>query len=47
MRKVFHSLLAATAAAFVFALPVWAAADPGQFVKKVTGQLARPDQERP
>jgi phospholipid transport system substrate-binding protein len=40
MRKVFHALLAATAAALVFALPVWAAADPGQFVKNVTGQLA-------
>ena len=40
MRKVFHGLLAAAAAAFVFALPVWAAADPGQFVKNVTGQLA-------
>ena len=40
MRKVFHALLAAAAAALVFALPVWAAADPGQFVKNVTGQLA-------
>ncbi|HET6221430.1 MAG TPA: ABC transporter substrate-binding protein [Dongiaceae bacterium] len=40
MRKVFHGLLAAGAAALLFALPVWAAADPGQFVKNVTGQLA-------
>lgn len=40
MRKVFQGLLAVAAAAFVFALPVWAAADPGQFVKNVTGQLA-------
>ena len=40
MRRVFHGLLAAAAAAVVFALPVWAAAEPGQFVKNVTGQLA-------
>ena len=45
MRKVFHGLLVAAAAALVFALPAltlpaWAAADPGQFVKNVTGQLA-------
>jgi ABC-type transporter MlaC component len=40
MRRVFHSLLAAAAAAIVFALPVWAAPEPGQFVKNVTGQLA-------
>ena len=40
MRKVFHGLLAAAAAALLFALPAWAAADPGQFVKNVTGQLA-------
>jgi phospholipid transport system substrate-binding protein len=45
MRKVFHGLLVAAAAAFVFALPTltlpaWAAVDPGQFVKNVTGQIA-------
>jgi phospholipid transport system substrate-binding protein len=40
MRKVFHGLLVAAAAALMFAFPVWAAADPGQFVKNVTGQLA-------
>jgi len=40
MRKVFHGLLAAAAAALLLAFPVWAAADPGQFVKNVTGQLA-------
>jgi phospholipid transport system substrate-binding protein len=40
MRRVFHGLLAAAAAAIVFALPVWAAPEPGQFVKNVTGQLA-------
>ena len=40
MRRVFHGLLAAAAAAVVFALPVWAAPEPGQFVKNVTGQLA-------
>jgi phospholipid transport system substrate-binding protein len=40
MRKVLACLLAAAAAALLFALPVWAAAEPGQFVKNVTGQLA-------
>ncbi|MBI2827524.1 MAG: ABC transporter substrate-binding protein [Planctomycetia bacterium] len=44
MRKVFHGLLAAAAAALLFALPALtparAAADPGQFVKNVTGLLA-------
>jgi phospholipid transport system substrate-binding protein len=40
MCKVFHGLLAAAVAALLFAVPVWAAADPGQFVKNVTGQLA-------
>ena len=40
MRKVFSGLLAAAAAALFFVTPVWSAADPGQFVKNVTGQLA-------
>ena len=45
MRSVFQGLLAAGAAALLFALPaftisVQAAVDPGQFVKNVTGQLA-------
>ncbi|HKH69035.1 MAG TPA: ABC transporter substrate-binding protein [Reyranella sp.] len=40
MRKVFNGLLAAAAAALLFAMPAWSAADPGQFVKNVTGQLA-------
>jgi phospholipid transport system substrate-binding protein len=44
MSKVFHGLLAAAAAALLFALPALtparAAADPGQFVKNVTGLLA-------
>jgi phospholipid transport system substrate-binding protein len=38
MRKVFGVLLAAGAAALLFALPVWAAADPSQLVKSVTAQ---------
>jgi phospholipid transport system substrate-binding protein len=38
MRKVFGVLLAAGAAA-LFALPVWAAADPSQLVKSVTAQV--------
>lgn len=40
MRKVFSGLLAAAAAALLFVVPAWSAADPGQFVKNVTGQLA-------
>ena len=40
MRKVFSGLLAAAAAALLFVMPAWSAADPGQFVKNVTGQLA-------
>jgi phospholipid transport system substrate-binding protein len=40
MRKVFRGLLAAAAAVLLFAVPAWAAADPAQFVKNVTGQLA-------
>src|ERR1051325_4118018 len=40
MRKVFGGLLAAAAAALLFVMPAWSAADPGQFVKNVTGQLA-------
>jgi len=39
MRKVFGVLLAAGAAALLFALPVWAAADPSQLVKSVTAQV--------
>lgn len=44
MRKVFNVLLTAGAAALlfalpVFALPVWAAADPSQLVKSVTAQV--------
>jgi phospholipid transport system substrate-binding protein len=38
MRKVFGVLLAAGAAALLFAGPVWAAADPSQLVKSVTTQ---------
>ncbi len=38
MRKVSDVLLAAGAAALLFALPVWAAADPSQLVKSVTAQ---------
>jgi phospholipid transport system substrate-binding protein len=40
MRKVLSGLLAAAAAALLFVVPAWSAADPGQFVKNVTGQLA-------
>jgi phospholipid transport system substrate-binding protein len=40
MRKVSDVLLAAGAAALLFALPVWAAADPGQLVKSVTAHVA-------
>lgn len=40
MRNVFRGLLAAAAAALLFAMPAGAANDPGQFVKNVTGQLA-------
>jgi phospholipid transport system substrate-binding protein len=39
MHKVFGVLLAAGAAALLFALPVWAAADPSQLVKSVTAQV--------
>ena len=39
MRKVFNVLLTAGAAALLFALPVWAAADPSQLVKSVTAQV--------
>ena len=39
MRKVFGVLLAAGAAVLLFALPVWAAADPSQLVKSVTAQV--------
>jgi phospholipid transport system substrate-binding protein len=39
MRKVFDVLLVAGAAALLFALPVWAAADPSQLVKSVTAQV--------
>jgi phospholipid transport system substrate-binding protein len=39
MRKVFGVLLAVGAAALLFALPVWAAADPSQLVKSVTAQV--------
>lgn len=40
MRKVFSGVLSAAAAALLFVMPAWSAADPGQFVKNVTGQLA-------
>jgi len=41
MRKLFHDVAAvALVAALLFSLPVWAAVDPGKFVKNVTGQLA-------
>jgi phospholipid transport system substrate-binding protein len=40
MRKVFQGVVAAVLAALLSSLPVWAAVDPGQFVKNVTGQLA-------
>jgi phospholipid transport system substrate-binding protein len=40
MHKVFVGLLAAAVAALLFVVPAWSAADPGQFVKNVTGQLA-------
>ena len=33
MRKVFHGVLAAAAAALLFVVPAWAAAEPAQFVK--------------
>jgi phospholipid transport system substrate-binding protein len=39
MRKIFDVLLAAGAAALLFMLPVWAAADPGQLVRSVTTQV--------
>jgi phospholipid transport system substrate-binding protein len=39
MRKVIDVLLAAGAAALLFALPVWAAADPSQLVKSVTAHV--------
>jgi phospholipid transport system substrate-binding protein len=39
MRKVFGVLLAAGVAALLFALPVWAAADPSQLVRSVTAQV--------
>ena len=39
MRKASHLLLAAGAAALLFALPVWAAVDPTQLVKSVTAQV--------
>jgi phospholipid transport system substrate-binding protein len=39
MRKVSDVLLAAGAAALLFALPVWAAADPAQLVKNVTAHV--------
>jgi phospholipid transport system substrate-binding protein len=39
MRKVFGVLLAAGAAAFLLAQPVWAASDPSQLVKSVTAQV--------
>jgi phospholipid transport system substrate-binding protein len=39
MRKSFDVLLAVGAAALLFALPVWAAADPSQLVKSVTAQV--------
>jgi phospholipid transport system substrate-binding protein len=39
MRKVSDVLLAALAAALLFALPVWAAADPAQLVKSVTAHV--------
>jgi hypothetical protein len=39
MRKVSDVLLAAGAAALLFALPVWAAADPAQLVKSVTAHV--------
>jgi phospholipid transport system substrate-binding protein len=39
MRKVSDALLAAGAAALLFALPVWAAADPAQLVKSVTAHV--------
>jgi phospholipid transport system substrate-binding protein len=38
MRRFFDVLLAVGAAALLFALPVWAAADPSQLVKSVTAQ---------
>jgi phospholipid transport system substrate-binding protein len=39
MRKVSDVLLVAGAAALLFALPVWAAADPAQLVKSVTAHV--------
>jgi phospholipid transport system substrate-binding protein len=39
MRKVSDVLLSAGAAALLFALPVWAAADPAQLVKSVTAHV--------
>jgi phospholipid transport system substrate-binding protein len=39
MRKVFDVLLAAGAAALLFASPVWAAANPAQLVKSVTAHV--------
>jgi phospholipid transport system substrate-binding protein len=39
MHKVFGVLLAAGAAALLFTLPVWAAADPSQLVKSVTAHV--------
>jgi phospholipid transport system substrate-binding protein len=39
MRKISDVLLAAGAAALLFALPVWAAADPAQLVKSVTAHV--------
>jgi len=38
MRKILHGLLAAGAAALLFAQPVWAANDPSQLVTSVTAQ---------
>jgi len=39
MRKISDVLLAAGAAAFLFALPAWAAAEPGQLVQSVTARV--------
>ena len=39
MRKIFHGLVAATAAAILVAQSVWAATDPSQLVTSVTAQV--------
>jgi phospholipid transport system substrate-binding protein len=39
MRRIFDVVLAAGAAALLFAAPVWAASDPGQLIKSVTAEV--------